>query len=177
MDIVLHRRSQRRAPISWILWRSRAEALINFAGEGGTMKTILVLEDDPSNMLAFSALLWSAGYNVLEATTGKEAIAAGKAHEGAVDLLVADVNVPEPSGTEVALQLVKSDLDMSVLLVSGTPMDSWSSNDLESFRQLPRDQVDFMEKPFWPMAFLDTIGELIQRRNQHANVCLKPKLT
>jgi CheY-like chemotaxis protein len=39
------------------------------------MKTILVLEDDPSNMQVFCALLWSIGYNVLEATTGEEAIA------------------------------------------------------------------------------------------------------
>src|SRR5690349_13725809 len=107
------------------------------------MKTILVLEDDPSNMQAFCALLWSAGYNVLEATTGREAIEAKNAHEDAVDLLVADVNVPEPSGTAVALQLIGSHSAVSVLFVSGTPMDLWSRTDLENFRQLPNDRVDF----------------------------------
>ncbi len=42
----------------------------------GTMKKVLVLEDDPSNMQAFSVVLGLFGYNVLEATTGKEAIEA-----------------------------------------------------------------------------------------------------
>jgi len=130
------------------------------------MKTILVLEDDPNNMQAFCALLWSAGYNVLEATTGKEAIEVGNAHEGAVDLLVADVNVPEPSGTAVALRLGSSHRIMNVLFVSGLSMDAWSSNDLDNFGQLPRDRVDFIEKPFSPITFLDKIGELIKRRSQ-----------
>ena len=124
------------------------------------MKTILVLEDDPSNMFAFTALLWSTGYYVLEAATGKEAIDAGNSRRN-VDLLVADVEVPELSGTAVALQLSKSHGAMSVLFVSGTPMDAWSSNDLDNFRQLPHDRVDFIEKPFWPMAFLDRIGGLL----------------
>ena len=132
------------------------------------MKTILVLEDDPSNLLAFSALLCSAGYKVLEATTGKEAIEAENGHEGDLDLLVADVNVPEPSGTAVALQLGSSHLGMSVLFVSGTPMDAWSNTDLDNFRQLPRDRVDFIEKPFWPMTFLGKISELIEKRSQHS---------
>ena len=90
------------------------------------MKTVLVLEDDPSNMQAFSALLWSMGYRVLEATTGKEAIEAGRPQYGSIDLLLADVDVPERSGTEVALELIKSHPAISVLFVSGTPMYAWS---------------------------------------------------
>ena len=72
------------------------------------MKTVLVLEDDPSNMQAFSALLWSMGYRVLEATTGKEAIEAGRPHYGPIDLFLSDVDVPELSGTAVAVELIKS---------------------------------------------------------------------
>jgi len=51
------------------------------------MKTVLVLEDDPSNMRGFSALLSSIGYSVLEATTGKEGIEAGNRH-GSIDLFL-----------------------------------------------------------------------------------------
>ena len=113
-------------------------------------------------MSAFTALLWSTGYYVLEAATGKEAIDAGNSH-GGIDLLVADVEVPEPSGTAVALKLSRSHRIMSILFVSGTPMDAWSSNDLDNFSQLPHDRVDFIEKPFWPMDFLDRISELLER--------------
>ena len=38
------------------------------------MKTILVLEDVPSNMQAFCAVMSSMGYRVLEATTGNESL-------------------------------------------------------------------------------------------------------
>jgi response regulator RpfG family c-di-GMP phosphodiesterase len=127
------------------------------------VKTILLLEDDPSNLLALSALLSSAGYRVLEATTGKEAIEVGDSHDGVLDLLVSDVDVPEPSGTAVALQLIKSRPGMRVLFVSGTPMDDWSKHDRDHFRQLSADVVDFMEKPFWLAAFLGEGYEALAR--------------
>jgi CheY-like chemotaxis protein len=127
------------------------------------MKTVLVLEDDPSNMQAFSAVLWLFGYSVLEATTGKEAIEAGNCH-GSIDLFLSDVDIPGPSGTEVALELIKSHPTIPVLFVSGTPMYSWRRNDLANFKQLPSELVDFIEKPCRLSAFLDKVGELIEKR-------------
>jgi two-component system cell cycle sensor histidine kinase/response regulator CckA len=132
------------------------------------MKTILVLEDDPSNMRVFSALLCSMGYRVLEATTGTEAIAVGNRHQGPLDLLLSDVDVPEPSGTVVALELVKSYPDLKILFVSANPLDALGRNDLENFRQLPPDQVDFLEKPFRLLAFLDKVDEMIRQRGRRS---------
>jgi response regulator RpfG family c-di-GMP phosphodiesterase len=132
------------------------------------MNTILVLEDDPSNMQAFSALLWSKGYHVLEATTGKKALLAGNHHDPAIDLLVSDVAVPEPSGTVVALELVKSYPAMGILFVSGTPIYAWDRNDLQNFRKLPSDLVDFLEKPFRASAFLDKVDEMLRRRGRRS---------
>src|SRR5260370_7216257 len=110
------------------------------------MKMVLVLEDDQSNMQAFSAVLGLFGYSVLEATTGKEAIEAGNCH-GAIDLFLSDVDVPGLSGTEVALELIKLQPTISVLFVSVTPMYSWRPNDLYNFRQLPAALVDFIQTP------------------------------
>jgi CheY-like chemotaxis protein len=134
---------------------------------GGTMKTVLVLEDDPGNMQGYSALLSSIGYSVLEATTGMEGIEAGNRH-GSIDLFLSDVDVPGPSGTEVALELIKSHPTMPVLFVSGTPMYSWRRNDLDNFRQLPSHLVDFIEKPCRLSAFLEKVGKLIENRNHGA---------
>ena len=131
------------------------------------MKTVLVLEDDPSNMRGFSALLSSIGYSVLEATTGKEGIEAGH-RQASIDLFLSDVDVPGPSGTEVALELIKSHPSMPVLFVSGTPMYSWRRHDVDNFRQLPADLVDFIEKPCRLSAFLEKIGELIEKCSHRA---------
>src|SRR6202162_3691753 len=91
----------------------------------GSMKTVLILEDDPSNMQIFCALLWSAGYRVLEATTGEEALEIANHPNGAIDLFISDVAVPVLSGTEVALKLNKSHPATPILFVSGTPMYAW----------------------------------------------------
>jgi CheY-like chemotaxis protein len=126
------------------------------------MKTILVLEDDPSNMQVFCALLSSMGYNVLEANTGQEAIGFGNHHSGPIDLLISDVTVPKPSGTDVAVELVKSHPAMPILFVSGTPMYAWEGSDLRNFEQLPRDRIDFLEKPFAASVLLNKVSGLLE---------------
>ena len=47
---------------------------------------------------------------------------AGNHYDGPIDLLLSDVAVPEPSGTVVALELIKSYPAMGILFVSGTPI-------------------------------------------------------
>ena len=51
------------------------------------MKTVLIIEDQPSNMQVFCLLLTYQGYKVLEATTGKEAIEATNREIGPIDTL------------------------------------------------------------------------------------------
>ena len=113
-------------------------------------------------------MLWSNGHCVLEATTGREALVAGNHYDGPIDLLLSDVAVPEPSGTVVALELVKSYRDLKILFVSANPLDALDRNDLENFRRLPPDQVDFLEKPFRLLAFLDKVGEMIRPRGRRS---------
>ena len=119
------------------------------------MRTILVLEDDPANMQAFCALLWSIECNVLEATTGEEAVEFGNHYSGSIDLLISDVIVPKPSGTDVAVELLKLHPAMSILFVSGIPMCALDGDDLRNFQQLPHDRTDFLEKPFRASVLLD----------------------
>src|SRR5215831_1263287 len=124
------------------------------------MRTVLILEDDPSNLQIFSTLLSSAGYRVLEATSGNGAIEIAENNRN-IDLLLSDVVVPERSGTEVALELTKSRPALTSLFISGTPMRGWDIHDLANLRRLPRDRVDFLEKPFRPRALLEKIGKLL----------------
>ena len=130
------------------------------------MKTILVLEDDPSNMQLFCALLWSKGFQVLEATTGHEAIQISNNEIGSIDLLVSDLQLPDLSGTKVALQLIKSRPDLLILFVSGTPMFDWTASDLRNFRQLPARAVEFLEKPFHASTLETKIKDLLHNHDR-----------
>ena len=97
---------------------------------------------------------------MLEATTGVEAIKFGAHHTQTIDLFLSDVAVPDRSGTEVALELIKWHPVLLVLFVSGTPIDGWDRDDVYNLRQIPPDRVDFLEKPFRPSALLSKIEAL-----------------
>src|SRR5437762_11775079 len=119
------------------------------------MRTALILEDDVSNMQAFSAMLWLANFKVLEATAGTEAIDIGRRNAECIDLLLSDVAVPERSGTEVALELITIHPAMAVLFVTGTPLEGWNNRDRNNFSRLTSHSVDVLVKPFRPAALLE----------------------
>ncbi len=62
---------------------------------------ILAVDDNPAALYATSRVLRSAGYEVIEATTGAAALALANQ----VDLLVLDVNLPDMDGFEVCRRL------------------------------------------------------------------------
>jgi putative two-component system response regulator len=68
--------------------------------------TILVADDEQAARKLLRRVLEPAGYHVLEAATGREALAI--AHERRPDLLVLDITMPDVDGVEVC-QAIKSD--------------------------------------------------------------------
>jgi len=64
---------------------------------------ILIVEDNPRNMRLFSMILKAAGYTLLEAADGDEALA--KAVQEHPDLILMDVQLPGLSGLDVTRRL------------------------------------------------------------------------
>jgi len=64
---------------------------------------VLVVDDTPSNLRAFSSLLEDQGYEVIQARSGQEALKLSLGHEFGVILL--DVRMPEMDGVETAKYL------------------------------------------------------------------------
>jgi CheY-like chemotaxis protein len=85
---------------------------------GGT-ETILLVEDEPAIRGLLVAALTRAGYRVLEARNGAEAIGVFDAESGAVDLLLTDVNMPYVSGTTLADELCGRRPSLKRLYISG----------------------------------------------------------
>jgi CheY-like chemotaxis protein len=113
-----------------------------------SMRTVLIVEDNPSNMAVFCAVLGCQKYEILEATTAQEAVGACRRHLVPIDLVLCDCKLPDGSGPEVAVQALRSHPDAVILFVSGTPMNEWSDQDLKWLKQLPQGSIDFLEKPF-----------------------------
>ena len=64
---------------------------------------IVVVDDNPASLYSTSRILRSAGFEVIEATTGAEALAAAATQD--VGLIVLDINLPDIDGLEVCRRL------------------------------------------------------------------------
>src|SRR5664279_2861474 len=81
--------------------------------------SILVVDDVPVILQAYSEILRAEGYEVWEASTGQQGLQA--ARERRPDLVLLDVMLPDLNGIEVCRQ-IKADAalaDVFVVLVSG----------------------------------------------------------
>jgi serine phosphatase RsbU (regulator of sigma subunit)/CheY-like chemotaxis protein len=84
---------------------------------------ILVVDDKESNRYVLATWLRRAGYEIVEAATGEEALA--KAAASPVDLVVLDVNLPDMSGYLVCERIKASATTATpVLHVSATAVES-----------------------------------------------------
>ncbi len=85
---------------------------------------ILVVDDDPEVLLLTATVLRGAGYEVLEGSTGKDALRIAHAHKP--DLMLLDVMLPDITGIEICRRL-KEDKDLKhifITLTSGTQTSS-----------------------------------------------------
>lgn len=83
--------------------------------------TLLLVEDESLILSSNAEFLKAAGYNVLSALTGGEALDLIQAYKGPVDLLITDMVLPQVSGSEVAASIASCHPETTVLAISGHP--------------------------------------------------------
>ncbi|GID33259.1 ATP-binding protein [Paractinoplanes brasiliensis] len=85
----------------------------------GRGETLLVVDDEPGLRDVAGRILSGAGYRVIAAEGGPQALALAARHEGAIDLLLSDVVMPGMLGKDLAERLVTVRPDTRVLYMSG----------------------------------------------------------
>ena len=126
------------------------------AAQGGS-ETILVVEDDEPVRAATARILSGAGYTVLEASSGKDALAVAAAHQGALHLLVTDVVMPGLAAPDLAGQLTGEHPGLKVLFTSGY------TSDVIARHGLLESGTEFLEKPFARNSLLRRVREVLER--------------
>jgi PAS domain S-box-containing protein len=81
--------------------------------------TVLVADDEDAVRELVVRMLRKAGYQVLAAADGHEAIALAEAHRGEIACLVTDVVMPRMLGSELAERLTATEPGLAVLFMSG----------------------------------------------------------
>jgi two-component system cell cycle sensor histidine kinase/response regulator CckA len=107
----------------------------------GTGRVLLVEDEDAVRSFAVRALK-RQGYEVLEAATGVEALEVLSKHNGAVDIVVSDVVMPEMDGPTLLKELRKTNPKLKIIFVSGYPDDAFKKGLGEG------EQFAFLPKPF-----------------------------
>jgi CheY-like chemotaxis protein len=119
------------------------------------LKTILLVEDERDIRSLVSLMLSKAGYRVLEAGDGDQAVSLWQEHGAQVDLLITDLLLPKRTGEELAIEFRAGRPDLKVIFVSGNLRES-----VVDTAHLVRDSK-FLLKPFSPVQLLEIVRSSI----------------
>ncbi len=129
-----------------------ADSLVRYGEE-----TVLLVEDEQALREVTRRILAGAGYRVIVAGNGPEALQAAAMHEGEIDLLLSDVIMPQMPGPQLARQLLEQRPSLRVLLMSG-----FAQPILDSGGHLDAGMT-LIEKPFSGPVLLAKIAQIIER--------------
>ncbi|MGC9029329.1 MAG: response regulator [Desulfomonilaceae bacterium] len=108
---------------------------------GGT-ETILLVDDEPAIRDLGRRLLANAGYEVLLATNGKEALDIYRAHRDRIALVILDLIMPEMGGKQCMKELLAMNKSLKIVVTSGHSANGVSEEAMNLGAK------DFIQKPF-----------------------------
>jgi two-component system, cell cycle sensor histidine kinase and response regulator CckA len=127
--------------------------------ENARAATILVAEDEAGIRRIAERILSGAGFEVLTAASGSEALEMARAHGDDIDVLVTDVVMPKMSGVELADRLKLEHPRLETIFMSGYP------DEMLSERGVLEDKHRYLHKPF-------TSGDLLSETERALDVAL-----
>ncbi len=126
------------------------------------MPKILLAEDNASNRYLASYLLNDAGFTVITAQNGHEALRLALAERP--DLVLMDIQMPEMDGYEAALRIRAEPELASVPIVAVTSYAMTS----DRAKALEMGFVGYIEKPIRPQTFAAEIARFLPEKTAHA---------
>jgi two-component system sensor histidine kinase/response regulator len=125
--------------------------------EGLQKVSILMVDDEPKNLLALEAVLEGLGQNLVKAHSGKEALRCLMREDFAVILL--DVQMPEMDGFETAAMIRSREKSRYTPIIFLTAV---GKTEADMFHGYEVGAVDYMLKPFAPEILRYKVRVLIE---------------
>lgn len=145
--------------------RAASESVRRSSGESPTITgdfppsdqpTILLVEDDGTLRATIRRALLQAGFEVLDAAGGAEALVVNETHPEKIHLLITDVVMPDVSGRELASRLRGLRPGLKVLYMSG-----YNSDSIRASGGLGASEA-YLQKPFTPSALVGAVRGLVE---------------
>jgi len=113
---------------------------------------VLLADDEPLVRNLLAAVLSDAGYRVLNASDGEQALEVSRQFAGSIHLLLTDVTMPGMNGIELSLRIARERPWIKVLMMSG----------VLAAEPLVRDNsIHFLRKPFPPEALCEKLSAIL----------------
>jgi CheY-like chemotaxis protein len=131
------------------------------AGIHGGTETILIAEDDPGVRSFAVRILQSAGYRILEAVDGMEALSIFEENIDRIDLSILDLVMPRLDGRALRDRIRGINPIAKILFTTGYAQTHFS----EFFRNdSPVLEEEFLEKPFPPNELLRSVRKILDQK-------------
>jgi two-component system alkaline phosphatase synthesis response regulator PhoP len=120
------------------------------------MRTVLIVEDDPTMLRGLEDNFKAKGYYVLTARDGKEGLETALREKP--DLILLDIMLPEINGYELCSYIREKDLDMPIIMLTAKDQES----DIVMGLNLGAD--DYVTKPFSIKELMARAEAFLRRR-------------
>ena len=131
----------------------------------GGKETVLIVEDEPILRQMAHLMLKDCGYQILEASTGLEALKLWERHHRDIDLVLTDMVMPDGvSGMDLAHRLIATNPDVKIVFASGYSMDDLDTTFLRE------GHANFLQKPYTHSTLTKAVREALD--NQPAEMVL-----
>ena len=116
----------------------------------------MLVEDEDAVRMFGARALRNKGYNVVEASSGEEALEILKTEAESIDVLVTDVVMPGLDGPTMIRQVRETNPEMKVIFISGYTEDSFR-------KRLDEDsgEIHFLPKPFTLQQLAGVVKEVM----------------
>ena len=123
--------------------------------KGSVSKTVLLVDDSPTELRLLRQALSGKGFNLVSAVDGEEALA--KALQIKPDLVLLDIILPKKNGFQVCRQLKTSPETSAskIILVSSKSQDS------DRFWGLKQGADDYLTKPYTEQELMTAVAKYV----------------
>lgn len=122
------------------------------------MKTILIIEDDPSIAKGLEEALKEEHFNVMSANNGEKGYTMAKREN--VDLILLDLMLPDKNGEDICRDLRKDGVSTPILMLTS------KKEELDKVLGLEIGADDYVTKPFSVRELLARIKALLRRKGE-----------
>jgi CheY-like chemotaxis protein len=148
-ELELRRRSEVRSP----------QRKLHLMANGQASARILLVEDNDNLRTLLQRTLEGAGFSVLSASDGAEALRLCQQHGREIDLTVSDIVMPRLNGLQMMEQIRAARSNMKFLFITGFAAEFRELHDLS------KNVADVLEKPFLPSELMSKVEKMLRQEN------------